>query len=177
MENWVRNEVVYEGKVVRLRVGDAEIHDGSHQPREVVEHPGGVAVTPYHDGKVFLVRQYRIAVDKHVLELPAGRLEGTEDPASRAHAELEEEIGYKAGRLVHVASCYCSPGFCNELDHIYLAFDLTKTEAKPEFDEQIEIVELDLEQIRKGLEQNGFEDMKTVVGLRELLVHLEQEGR
>ncbi len=130
-------------------------------------------MVPYIDGSVILVRQWRIAVQQHVLELPAGRLEPDETPEARALLELEEEIGYKAGRLEKVAACYCSPGFTDELDHIYLAFDLEKTVARPEPDERIEIVPMTIAEVRAGLESQSFNDGKTIIGLRALLDHLE----
>ena len=172
METWENDEVIYDGRIIRLRTGEVKLDDGTLAPREVVDHPGGVAVVPFFDGKVYLVRQYRIAVGDDVLELPAGRLEGDEDPAERAAAELEEEAGFTGGRLVHVASCYASPGFTNELDHIFLGLDLKKTEAHPEFDEVLELVELTLEQVSDMLDRLVFTDAKTIIGLRELQRYL-----
>jgi len=125
---------------------------------------------------VILVRQFRIAVGHEVLEIPAGRLEGDEDPEHRGRRELEEEIGYRARRMVLVASCYCSPGFTNERDYIYLAFDLTKTEQNLEFDERIELVRVPLDEIEPRLGRLEFDDAKTIVGLRELQAYLAKGG-
>lgn len=169
METWHDSEILYEGRIIRVRVGRARLDDGSLQVREVVEHSGGVAVVPYHDGMVTLVRQHRIAVGKAVLELPAGRLEPGDTPERRALVELEEETGWRAGRLEHVASCYCSPGFCTELDHIYLALELTPCAARPEFDEVIERVDLSLDEVRSMLRERSFDDAKTIIGLQALL--------
>ena len=110
MESWVQDETVYEGRVVSLRVGEARLDDGTIVPREVVEHPGGVGVVPVLDDAVVLIRQYRIAIGRDVLEIPAGKLEGDEEPESCGRRELEEETGYRAGRMVAVGSYYASGG-------------------------------------------------------------------
>jgi len=167
-ESWMNRETKYAGRIFDLCVGQARLEDGTVAHREVVIHGGGVGVVPVVDGKVILVRQFRIAVGKAVLELPAGRLEPGEAPERRALAELEEETGYRAGRLVHVASCYCSPGFTSEIDHIYIAHDLVKTEQNLEHDERVEIVELPLDECRRMLDACAFDDAKTIIGLREL---------
>jgi len=175
MEKWSNNEVLYEGKIVTLRVGDAQLDDGSTAKREVVEHSGGVAIVPFDGEHVYLVKQYRIAIDKTILELPAGRIEPGDTPETRALAELEEEVGLRAGRLLRVASCYCSPGFCTELDHVYLAFDLEHVPAQPEPDERIEVVRLTLDEIRKLLDSHDLEDAMVIIGLHELLAHLDKK--
>lgn len=174
MEIWKDNRVVYEGKIVTLRIGDATLDDGSLAHREVIEHGGGVGVAAVVDGHVILVRQYRIAVGKDVLEIPAGRLEPGEDPETSARRELREEVGLEGGTLVHVASCYCSPGFTNELDHIYIASGLKSCAAEPEYDENLEIVRLPLDEARAMLERHEFDDAKTIIALRELFAWLEE---
>jgi len=172
MEIWKDNEVLYDGKVVRLRVGDVVLDHGGLARREVVEHPGGVCVVPFTGHSVILVRQFRIALEKDVIEAPAGKLEGDEDPAYRGACELEEETGYRAGRLVPVGSVYSSVGFCNEEIHVFLGLDLEKTAQRLDEDERIELVEVPLDDVRRGLREHRFDDGKTVVGLYALLDHL-----
>ncbi len=172
METWKNSRHVYKGRIINVRVGEAALDDGTLVQREVVEHPGGVGVVPVVNGEVIFVRQYRIAVDQDMLEIPAGRREGDEDPEARAIAECEEEIGYRPGRLVHVAAAYTSPGFTNQLDDIYLAFDLEETERNPEFDENLELVRIPVAQLEGMLDQLAFNDGKTVIGLRELFAYL-----
>jgi ADP-ribose pyrophosphatase len=176
MEEWVRSERIYEGRIVSLRVGDARLDDGTVAPREVVEHSGGVGIVPVVDDSVVLVKQYRIALGMDILEVPAGRLEPGESPEYRARCELEEEIGYRAGRLKLVAECYPSPGFTNQLDYIFLGFDLEPCTARPEFDERIEPVRVPIAELDELLARNAFKDAKTIIGLRELLIHLRQNG-
>lgn len=172
MERWVRSELLYEGRIVSLRVGDAELEDGTVAPREVVEHSGGVGVVPLVDGSVVLVKQYRIALGQAILEIPAGRLEPGEDPEYRARCELEEEAGYRAGRLELVSECYPSPGYTNQLDYIFLAYDLEACAQRLEYDERIELVRVPVADLELLLAERAFRDAKTIIGLRELLLRL-----
>lgn len=173
MEIWKQSRVLYEGNVFSLRAGEVLLDDGTIAHREVIEHPGGVCIAPFDGEHVILVRQFRIAVNEYVLELPAGKLEGAEDPAHRAARELEEETGYQAGRLLPAGSFFMSVGFCTERMYQYLALDLTKTAQQLETEERIELVEMSLEKVRDGLHQHAFIDGKTALGLHALLHHLE----
>ncbi len=172
MEIWRENRIVYEGRIVRLRTGDAELDDGRLAYREVVEHPGGVCVVPFTGHSVILIRQYRIALGQYIIEAPAGKLEPGDSPLSRGEAELEEEIGYRAGRMLPIGRIYSSVGFCSEIIHLFLGLDLKKTAQRLEEDERIELVELPLDEMREGLRTHRFEDAKTVAGLYALLDYL-----
>ncbi len=176
MEIWLKKETIFRGNIIEVDVGEARLLDGTMAPREVVRHGGGVGIVPVWEDQVLLVRQFRIAVGHEVLEIPAGRLEPNESPEERALIELEEEIGYRAGRLVHVASCYCSPGFTNEKDHLYLAFNLEKTAQRPEFDERIDIAPFPLDDVEAGLRDGFFDDGKTIIGLQALLAYKRRNG-
>ncbi|HPO17042.1 MAG TPA: NUDIX hydrolase [Candidatus Hydrogenedentes bacterium] len=169
MEVWRHSEIVYDGKIVRLRVGEVTLESGETAIREVVEHPGGSCVIPFTGHSVILVKQYRVALGKYILEAPAGKIEGDEDPAHRAACEMEEETGYRAGRIVSIGHAYSTVGFCSEKIHMFLAFDLEKTEQRLEYDENIEVVELSLEEVRRGLAEHTIEDGKTIIGLHALL--------
>jgi ADP-ribose pyrophosphatase len=175
-ETWTDKRPVHRGVIFDVFTGKAMLDNGLEVTREVVEHSGGVGIVPVVDGHVILVRQFRIAVGKPVLELPAGRLEGNESPEHRAGRELEEEIGYRASSLIKVAECYCSPGFTNEKDHIYLAFNLVKTCQDLGHDEFVELVSIPVADIPGMLDTMAFDDAKTVIGLRELLHYLEKTG-
>lgn len=176
METWSDSRIVYDGRVVRLRVGDVTLDNGDLAFREVVEHPGGVCILPFTGHSVILVRQYRIAVGEYVLEAPAGKLEGEEDPEERARLELEEETGCRAGRVVPLGFAYASIGYCNERIHLYLAFDLDRTERRPDPEERIEVVEVPLEQVREMLAAHAVQDGKTIILLYALLQHLERQA-
>lgn len=173
METWIDSAMVYEGRIVSLRTGEVELADGHRAFREVVEHPGGVAVVPFDGRNVILVRQYRIAIGREILEAPAGKLEPGDSPETRGRAELLEEAGYRAGEMVAAGAVYASCGYTSELIHLYLALDLTPAQVCPEHDERIEVVTLPLEDVRAGLARGAFTDAKTVIGLRALLDHLD----
>jgi ADP-ribose pyrophosphatase len=176
MEIWKDSSILYDGRVVRLRVGQVTLDDDSLAHREVIEHPGGVCILPYTGHSVILVRQFRIALDQYVLEAPAGKLEGNEDPLARGIAELEEETGHIAGSIISAGSIFASVGFCSEVIHLYLAFDLTKTAQRLETEERIELVEMSLDQVRAALREYSIRDAKTVALLHRLLAHLDSEG-
>lgn len=174
METWVSKERKFEGQIFAVDVGEARLDDGTLVSREMVAHHGGVAVAPVLGDYVILIRQYRIVVGKKLLEIPAGRLEGDEPPEARARAELEEEVGYQAGKLVLAHSYFSSAGFTDERMHIYLAFDLTETARKLEFDERIEVVKVPIKAIAGMLAAGEIEDAKTIIGLWALLAYLQQ---
>jgi len=176
MEIWTDSRIVYDGRVVRLRVGDVTLDNGGLAYREVVEHPGGVCVLPFTGHSVILVRQFRIAVGEYVLEAPAGKREGEEDPEQRARLELEEETGYRAGRIIPLSFAFASIGYCNERIHLYLAFDLEQTEPRPDPEERIELVEVPLNQVRAMLETHAVQDGKTIILLYALLAHLDRQA-
>lgn len=168
METWSYKRRIYEGPIIGVEIGEAVLDDGTRVHREVVCHSGGVGVAAVHEGCVVLVRQYRIALGEDLLEVPAGRLEAGDDPESRARTELEEEVGLRAERLDHVTSCYCSPGFTDEMDHLFIALECVPVPARPEFDEVLEIVRIPLDELPGMLDRGEFADMKTHLLLREL---------
>lgn len=176
MERWIARNVLHKGYVLNMVVGDVELDDGTRAVREVVEHPGGVAVVPVLGDSVVMVRQYRIALGKTIDEIPSGKFEGGESPEDRARAELEEETGYTAGRLVPVGGIYPSVGYTSEKIHMYLAFDLTKSKQNLDFDERIEVVTIPIADVREGMESHRFEDAKTIIGFYSLLSYIDENG-
>ena len=173
MEKWIKQEEIYKGKIFSLWGGQVALDNGKVAVREYIRHLGGVGIVPVIDGNVILIHQFRIAIGRELIELPAGRLEANEEPLNCAARELEEEIGYRAGRLIPLASYFSSVGFSNERMHLYLALDLEKTERRLEADERIREVIMPLEEVRKRLANQEFEDSKTIIGLREALAYLE----
>ncbi len=174
MESWVSRETVYNGKLVRLDRGTVRLDDGREAQREVMVHPGGVAVVPVLGDAVVFVRQYRVAIGRDLLEIPAGKFEPGDTPEARARIELEEEAGYTPGRLVSIGRMYPSPGFLSEVLHLFIAFDLREVPARPEWDERIEIIRMPIAEARRRLRAHEFEDGKTRVGLHALVEHLGQ---
>ncbi len=135
------SRVEYEGRVVRLRVDEITTPRGQVVTREVVEHPGAVVVIALdEEGQVYMVRQYRHAVGRYLLELPAGGLEAGEEPLVGAQRELREEVGLTAARWSALGSFFSSPGFASELLHVFLAEGLVLGDSDPDDDEDLCVV-------------------------------------
>jgi len=174
MVEWIGKRTVYEGTIIRVSAAQRRSADGRTRPFDIVEHHGGVAVVPLLGDRVILVRQPRPVVGESLLEVPAGKLEGpNDDVEARAQAELGEEVGYRAGRLIPAAEFYVSPGYCTERIYVYLGLDLEPVDAEPEATEEIERVELTLDEARRMLDERQFHDSKTIIGLQALLDYLE----
>jgi ADP-ribose pyrophosphatase len=173
MEKWITKAEIHKGKIFSLWGGKVSLDKGGVAVREYIRHSGGVAIVPVIDNNVILIRQFRIAIERDLIELPAGRLEPDEDPADCARRELEEEIGYHATELIPLGTYFSSVGFTDEKMYIYLALEPTKGTLKPESDERIQEVILPVERIQGKLDAQEFEDAKTIIGLREFLAYLE----
>jgi len=165
-ETTVDSQRIYEGRVLNLRVDEVRMPSGRRTTREVVEHRGAVAaVALTSDGKVFLVRQWRYAVGGATLELPAGTLEAGESPEQCIHRELIEEIGQRAGSIEPLVSLFVSPGYSNEMIHLFVATDLTPQTAQADEDEDLRVIRMPLAQALKMCEAGEVRDGKTVAGL------------
>lgn len=172
----LHRRTVFEGKVVRLYVDRVRLPDGREAEREVVLHWGAVGMVPLDaEGRVILVRQYRHAPGEKLLEIPAGKLYPGEEPLQCAQRELLEEVGCRAGRWVKLASFYTSPGFSDEMLHLYLALELQEGEASPEEDEFLEVVRISLDRALMLVKEGEIKDSKTVAGLA--LAALYGEGK
>ena len=161
----VGSETAWEGRITSVRVDRFRYEDGGEAEREIVVHPGAVAVVA-HDGEtLYLVRQPREAVDEEaLLELPAGKLdEEGEGPLDTAKRELAEEIGKGARKWEHLTSFYTSPGFADEECHVYLATDLYDERADADDTERIDIAATPIAQLDEVIAQ--CRDSKTLVGL------------
>lgn len=129
---------------------------------DLLKHPGAAAVLPFlDDGRVLLIRQYRHAAGGELLEVPAGKLDPGEAPEGCAMRELEEETGYRAGRLEPIGAIWPSPGFTDEKIHLYTAHDLRPTEQRLEDDELIELVPMTFEDAIEGVRSGAIDDAKT----------------
>ena len=175
-EKQVEKKTLYEGLIVNVRRDVAEMQNGKHVPREVVEHPGGVAIVPMtEDGKVLMVRQYRYPMGEELLEIPAGKLDYGEDPFDCAVRELSEETGCVADRYVFLGEMYPSPGFCKEILYLYLALDLQYGEMHLDEDEFLSVEACDLEAVLDMIMENKLPDAKTVIGIMKAKRYLERE--
>jgi ADP-ribose pyrophosphatase len=150
-----------------------QLDNGELVTRDIIHHNGGVAIVPIWGDSVVLISQFRISIEREILELPAGRIEGNDTPETCAHRELEEEIGYKAAKLLLATSYYSSVGFTDEKMHIFFAFQLEKVATRLELDERVKAIHIPIAELSRKLENNEFEDSKTVIGLRALLAHPE----
>ena len=161
----VDSKTVWEGQIATVHVDRIRYDDGDEADRERVSHPGAVAVVAHDGERLFLVRQPREAVNEQsLLELPAGKLDAEgESPLETAKRELAEEIGKGARTWRHLTTFYTSPGFVEEVCHVYVATDLYDESAAAEEDERIEIVEAPLDELDAVIE--GCRDAKTLVGL------------
>jgi ADP-ribose pyrophosphatase len=161
----IGSRTTHEGKTISVRIDEIRYEDDSTSEREVVEHPGAVAIMAHGDGRFFMVRQPREAVGEDaLLELPAGKLdvEG-ETPLECAKRELVEEIGIEAGEWREAKVIYTSPGFTNERCHIFFATDLTRVKADPDEGERIEIIELPLDELDDAIE--SCMDAESLIGM------------
>jgi ADP-ribose pyrophosphatase len=161
----VSSKTIYTGKVFDVRVD--EIREGDVEyTREIVVHKGSCVIVPvFADGKVAVVRQYRHAAGKELLELAAGTLEVGEDPLTGAIRELEEEIGVTAGKIEKLTEFFISPGFVTEKMHVYLATELTETSQRLEADEILTVERYSFEQLHEMIRLGEIEDAKTIVGI------------
>lgn len=175
METWIKKEEIHKGKIFSLWGGTVSLDNGDTAVREYIQHPGGVAIVPVVDDNVILIQQFRIAIGRELIELPAGLLEPGEEPIQCAARELEEELGYRPKELILLASYFSSVGFSDERMHIFLALDPEKTQHKRDVDERIREIFMPTEMIAEKLAAQAIEDAKTIIGLREFLARMERK--
>jgi len=159
------SETIYKGKIFDINIDS--IRDGDVEyKREIVVHKGSCVVVPFFDdGTVALVRQYRHAAGKYLLEIPAGTLNAGEDPKAGAIRELEEEIGVTPEKVEKLCEFYVSPGFLTEKMFVYIATGLTEVGQKLESDEILTVERHSIDRLMQMIENNEIEDAKTIIGI------------
>ncbi|MCI1665788.1 MAG: NUDIX hydrolase [Atopobiaceae bacterium] len=158
-------ERVWTGRIFSVDRLAVTLPDGRDAIRDVVRHPGAVGVVALtDDGKICLVRQYRTALARVTVEIPAGKLDPGEDPLDCAHRELAEETGMRAERMAYLTTIASSDGFCDEVIHLYMATGLTFAASSPDADEFINVDLVDLPELIDAVLDGRIEDAKTVVG-------------
>jgi len=170
-EKTISSEEIFSGRVISLHVQEVELPNGNHSKREIIKHPGAVAILAVtDDNKILMVEQFRKALEKTIVEIPAGKLEKGEDPAECARRELEEETGYECKSLERIASFYTSPGFADEIVYVFLASGLSKKEnaAGLDEDEFVNLEEITLEEALQYVEQQKIYDAKTIYAIQYL---------
>lgn len=175
VEKTISTRRIFEGKMIRLRVDTVALPNGETATREVIEHPGAVAVVALTEqGELLMVRQYRHATGEILLEIPAGKRDGGESPLACAHRELEEETGYRARQWQTLFSYFSTPGFSDELLYIMMATDLEPGEAHTDDEEFIEVVTVPVAEAIQMIYQGGIRDAKSIIGV--LVLSRMQQG-
>ncbi|KEZ50822.1 NUDIX hydrolase [Metabacillus indicus] len=165
------SEKLFSGRIIDLYLEEVELPNGKTSTREIIKHPGAVAVLALtKDNKLVMVQQYRKAMERVLVEIPAGKLEKGELPEVTAKRELEEETGYTTQSLQHLISFYTSPGFADELVHVYYTDDLHVLEEKAELDEDefVDVLEVTLEEAQQLIDEQRIFDAKTAYAVQYL---------
>lgn len=169
-ETTISSNVRFDGRIIRLKVDSVELPSGHRTEREVVEHPGAVGILPIHDdGRMVLVRQFRYAIGRDLVEIPAGTREPDEGPEACAVRELAEETGFAADSITPLARFFVSPGWCTEEIIIYLAKGLHEVEAAGEDDEDLSLVFATPEQASDLIAAGEIADAKTITAIHAYL--------
>jgi len=164
-ERTVSSEPIFQGKVISLQVDTVQLPDGATATREIVKHPGAAAVLALLDDKMLVVEQYRKPLEKFQVEIPAGKLDPGEEPIVAAARELEEETGYRAGKLRPLNAFYTSPGFADEKLYVFIAEDLVKGQSRPDEDEFLNVEAITFEQAQAYIREEKISDAKTLLAV------------
>jgi ADP-ribose pyrophosphatase len=174
-EKTISSQQIFAGRIINVKVDTVELPDGSTSTREIVGHAGAVAILPLDkDGSVWMVRQYRKALERVLLEIPAGTLEPGENPQDCAVRELEEETGLSADSWEPILSYYSAPGFCDEQLHLYLARGLKAGESHTDKDEFVEVVKMSLEDAYKAIFTGEIIDGKSIIAIQYAYYQMER---
>ncbi len=159
-------ETVYDGRLIKVVKEKVRIANGNERSREIVIHPGAVAMVVVDgDGRLIMVKQYRRATDRVLLEIPAGTREKGEDAEACARREVQEETGYAAGRVERLGGFYSAPGFCTEFLDCYLLTELTESRGQADDDENIEVERLTLAEAKAAMDRGDICDAKSICGI------------
>jgi ADP-ribose pyrophosphatase len=161
----VKSEEIYQGYAIKVRKDTLRLPDGKEITRDVVAHPGAVVVIAVENDELLFVRQYRHAAGESLLELVAGTREPGEEPEVTAGREIQEEAGFKAGKITKLGEFFSAPGFCSELLHLYLAEELTPSRLPGDEDEEIELERYSLQEAVRMALAGEIRDAKTLAGV------------
>ncbi len=163
-EELIHKEIAFSGKLLQVDCDSVRLPNGERSTREVVRHPGAVAILAFRGDELLLVKQYRYPLEKMTIEIPAGKLDPGEEPDKCAQRELREETGYR-GTLEYLGKFYTTPGFTDEVIYLYKAVDLVWDPLKADCDEFIHVVNIPLEKAVEKVLNNELKDAKTILGI------------
>ncbi|MCW4012592.1 MAG: NUDIX hydrolase [Candidatus Bathyarchaeota archaeon] len=172
MEKTISSTLIKKGKHFSFYNDQVVLPNGRETERNIVKHPGAVAIIAVHEDEIVLIKQYRYATEKYLLEIPAGTLEPCEDPYQCAVRELQEETGYAASSWSRLFQSYMVPGYSDEILYFFLAEGLTSVKANPEDDEDIEVRRYGVDEVLNMIESNEIEDAKTIMAVLSYLTRV-----
>jgi ADP-ribose pyrophosphatase len=162
----IKSHIIHQGKFISVRRDEIDFPDGSHKTWDIILHPGAVAIIPMtQEGHLILVEQWRRAIGKTTLELPAGVIDPGETPEETARRELQEEVGQKPGKLTYLGAYYSSPGVYTEKVHLFVARNLTPSQLQGEDTDEIDIRVVPYETALNLIRDGTICDAKTALGI------------
>jgi len=161
-EKIINKEDIFKGKIIDVKMLDVELPNGKKAKREVVYHNGAVGILALKEDNIIIVEQYRTAIEDILLEIPAGKIDGDEDPLECAHRELREETGYISEKMEYIGEIVTSVGFCNEIIKLYCATDLKYVGDDRDEDEFLNVKEMPLGELRELIRKGKIIDSKTL---------------
>ena len=167
IETPIKSDVVYDGKILKLRVDTVELQNKKYSKREIVEHQKGVGIIAYDgDDKLWMVSQYRIAVGTNMLEIPAGLVDAGETPIDAARRELQEEVGYYPEKIDFLYTMHSSPGFTNDKLSFFVASDLKESRLDLDDDEFLEAKSYPINDLYNMVLNGEITDAKTIIAIQ-----------
>lgn len=165
-EKTIKSDTIYDGKILKLRVETVELENKRYSKREIVDHQKGVGIIAFDgEDKIWMVKQYRKAIDKITLEIPAGLVDPGEMPIETAKRELQEEVGYLPETISYLFDMHASPGFTNDKLSFFLAKDLVKSSLDQDEDENVEAFSIEIKELYKMVENGEITDAKTIIAI------------
>ena len=165
-EKSIKSDTIYDGKILKLRVDTVELVNKKYSKREIVDHQKGVGIIAFdEDNKLWMVKQYRKAIDKVTLEIPAGLVESNELPIETAKRELQEEVGFYPEEISYLFDMHASPGFTNDKLSFFLAQNLVKSELEQDEDENVEASLYEVDDLYNMIENGELTDAKTIIAI------------
>lgn len=166
-ETSIKSDTIYDGKILKLRVETVELQNKKYSKREIVDHQKGVGIIAYDgDEKLWMVSQYRIAVDKVMLEIPAGLVDPNEAPIESAKRELQEEVGFFPEQIDYLFTMHSSPGFTNDKLLFFVAKNLKESKLELDEDENLEAKSYPIDELYNMVENGEITDAKTIIAIQ-----------